>query len=181
MSYEFWQSIANTSWWIYFMFINLGYIAYLATKPQAQNIRAFYYMLPMVIALSILGMFTLISVTPSNFAAYLVSLIASVTLGWLLCLRLNARAVEGKTVVLMQGSWMLGFIVIALFCVRFYMGREISFDPSTLKSPTYSLITMILYGWAAGMLTSRIIFMRRVLKTGPYIAADEAKLILSEH
>ncbi len=181
MSYEFWQSIANTSWWIYLMFIYLSYIAYLATKPVAQDIRMFYFMLPVVIGVSILGMFTLITVTPTNLAAYAASLVSNALLGWLLCLRLNVRAVEGKKVLLMEGSWMISFIVIALFSIRYYLRLEISFDPTTYKSPSYSLIIMILYGWVAGLLIGRILFMRRVLKSGPYIAVDEAKLILSEH
>lgn len=179
MNYAFWQSIASTSWWFCLLTIYLVYIAYLATKPQVRDIRILYFVLVTSILLTLLGMFTLITITPANVSAYFATLFASAITGWALCFRLNIKAVEGKKLLLQQGSWMISFIVFLIFCGRIYFGNNISLDPAAFKTPTYSLVTIMLYGWATGIILGKIFFMRRVLEKGPFISVSETEGILS--
>lgn len=172
-SYEFWQMIANTPWWIATLFAYLTYGSYLATKPKTIPLRSFYIMLGMILSVSILGMTVLITVNQHNVMYYAAMLPIGVSLGWLQSARLKLQAIEGKNVIQMQGTWTLGIIVLAFFYVRYYYIHSMYFDPKMLKTPFYSLLLMIFYGLFTGLITGRLLYMRRIVRVGPFVAQAE--------
>ena len=173
MSYEFWQIIANTPWWIAFMFAWLTYASYLATKPKTIPLRSFYILFAIIIGASLLGMTVLITVTAHNIMYYVALMPVGVSLGWLQCSRMKILAIPEKKQFQIQGTWTLSFILLAAFFARYYYLHSDYFDPAILKTPFYSLIMMSFYGLFTGLIIGRLIYMRRILRVGPFVEGNE--------
>ena len=171
MSYEFWQAIAGTPWWIYFMFIYLAYASYLSTKPKIIPLKSFYLLLGLFLSLTSLAMFTLIIVTPTNAAYYAGMLMLGASLGWLQCINLKVVAIQGKKLLQIQGSYLFGIIIFTLIVARYALIKELDLTVDSFKTPFYSNLMMMFYGLFTGLIIGRLLYMKRVLKTGPFIPA----------
>ncbi len=175
-SYDFWQMIARTPWWVALLFAYLTYGSYLATKPKTIPLRSFYILLAVVIGTSILGMAVLITVNKHNVMYYAGLLPVGLSLGWLQCARMNIKAIEGKKVFYVQGTWTLSIIVLSFFYIRYYYLHSLYFDPAILKTPFYSLLLMSFYGLFTGLIAGRLLYMHRILRVGPFVPAPSVEL-----
>ncbi len=169
MSYRILQAIAATHWSIYFMFAYLAYASFLATKPKIIPLKSFYFLLVMFIALTSLAISTMIHVTSVNAAYYAGTLALGVSLGWLQCTRLKVAAIEGKKQFRIQGSYIFGILIFTLIVARYVYFTELDISVESFKTPFYSDLMMGFYGLFTGLVIGRLLYMKRVLKFGPFI------------
>jgi hypothetical protein len=169
MSYSVWGAFAETSWWIYLVFIWLGIIAFQASKPHVISFKAaIIYPSLMIVLLFSLMPFAL-KLDPYKIFLMLAAILPGLLLGWLQFHFRKIKAVKQTAQFYIPGSWGTFILLIALVALKFYYyNYAIHFDLSLLHEEQPAAFIALLCGLSVGLQTARSLCLYRCLKTGPY-------------
>ncbi|TAK73019.1 MAG: hypothetical protein EPO11_09310 [Gammaproteobacteria bacterium] len=168
MTNSIWESIADTPWWVYLVFIILIRMGYAATKGRVVHIRSFLVLPVIFIFTSLLNFFVNISFTPTNIALWLGTTLIGIAVGCIQFQLMKIKAVPNENKLYLPGTWGLLILLMLLFAARYYTGYEIALDPTILQQPKWMMGMFLLYGLLTGLFIGRAFCAVRRLKRGPY-------------
>ena len=168
MNDSIWQTIAGTSWWVYFVCIALVYVSYQASKPRIIKLHLLLVVTAYFICLSIIGMYAFVQLNALNIACWFVMFLLGSGCGWLQLCTTRAKAITGHRKLLLPGSWTTMFVIILLMAGRYYLRTEIHLDASIIQTAKFHFFAMAGYGFFTGFFLGRICCVLRVIKVGPF-------------
>lgn len=177
-AFKFWQSVANTPWWMYLFFLYLILLSYRTTKPQRIALIALQLGPGFYLLVSLASMIWLINTTPKNVAYWAAALTGGVLVGWLQFRIKNVKAIEDTKILQVPGTFLfLAFICTAIFA-KFYYGYTpdliamyVNLSLSTMIKSQSDRV-MLLLGLLTGLLSGRFLYARKVIQHGPYVPAS---------
>lgn len=164
MHASIWQTIAETSFWIYVLIGLLIYSGYQGSKQRTVPVKFLWANLIAVSAASFVSITLFVKLNAVYLAWWAATLVLGSGLGWLYYKTLQVQPLpeEGKFII--PGSWITLFIILGAIAAKYYFGYQITLDPGILKSGVYSQSVMILYGMLTGLNIGHLVYIRRALK-----------------
>ncbi len=170
MTQSIWDTIANTPWWVYVIFIFLLRAGLSATKPRTVPLRSFFVLPAILIPLSLINFFIDVNLTPTNVGMWLGALLVGILLGKVQFRLLRIKAIPKEAKLHVPGSWSLLIVLLVIFLTRYYYGHEMAIDPDVLKQPKWMMAMFLAYGFFTGLFIGRAISAVRCVKSGPFVA-----------
>ncbi len=169
MSYSTWEGIADTPWWVYLIMLGFLNIGYLVTKPRFIFVKAELFTQTLAMAILIIGISYIFKFTWHNTGIIFGSMLAGFMLGWMQFYFGDIRAVKGKWIVHIPGSWVVFILMIAIIIAKYYFyGHRFFISLEELKQEKYYPTYLTLSGLAIGLFIGRVHYLLRVVRSGPY-------------
>lgn len=165
MSYQIWNAIAETPWWMFLMITSLLYIAYFPTKKRAFAFRPFIINQCLYIGFLIIVLFFVTNITISNLALFGSFLLVGMMAGWM-HYRFNGIYVNKATLQIhMPGSWILFFLTLAIIPAKYYFFGTSNIDLLDLaKQEKFILYSSNLACLVVGLTIGRTYYLLRCVK-----------------
>lgn len=170
MSHSIWQVIANTPWWVFFLFVYLIRVSYVATKPRIIPLKSMLILPSIFVTLSIFGLANIIKLDSYNILLWLAALLVGSSLGWLQFYALKIKAIKEGNKIYIPGTWSVFFIVLTIFSIKYYFNVELALDPASIAASKYGPIFILMYGLFTGLFFGRLAYSIRCVKSGPYLS-----------
>jgi hypothetical protein len=177
MPYSFWEAVAETPWWIYWLLCCLFYFAYSATKPRIIFLKSALITESVLIVLLLL---LLASIAPFNILNILLFMALSgmgTVLGWLQFWYSGIKIIKNKVQFYSPGTWSIFiFISVILFLKYYFLGPRFLFGPVIMDQVYAHRFLAASVGLWVGLFIGRASYAFRCMKQGPSI--DEKDLPL---
>jgi len=170
MSYTAWETIAETPWWVFFIISLLMYAAYSATKPRYLYVKS--QLITQGISLFLLSLIVtyFVPFTLDNLGLLFLGLILGFVTGKAHFHYLKLKALEGRFVVYLPGSWLALLIIPSVVFIKYwYFGTNYTIDLDLLHTPFYQHWLATLSGLSFGLFFGRTSILLRCLRSGPYL------------
>ncbi|EKD71347.1 MAG: hypothetical protein ACD_46C00204G0001 [uncultured bacterium] len=171
MSYDFWQSIASTSWWYFLIFSYVIFMGVLSTKTRVVEIKNNIFILPTLFFISTIS--TLIiakQFTLKNAGIWAVGILIGYAISWLQLRFSKIRAIRNENKLKVPGSWNILMTLGIVLVVKYYTGYNFTFDIYAYD-PTHLFFWLAgLYGLFSGLFLGKMIYCHRCIKFGPFVA-----------
>jgi len=162
MNDSIWQTIAETSFWVYMIYGIIVYIGYSHSRQRTIPALVLWSNMIAFTAASVLGMSFFVKLNLVSFAWWAAFFLLGSCLGWMHYYRLQVKHDDGR--LLIPGSWITMAAISGTIAAKYYFAPGISFDPSILKTGDYSELLMALYGTITGLYIGRIAYSRRIIR-----------------
>lgn len=172
MSPNFWQAIASTSWWIIpgsaFVFL----ILYQSLKPKTIPVQGLTVMPILIFLMALIGIFIYVQFTSDNLFLFAYLFMFGAGIGWLNYRFLNIKAIKGQLTLHIPGSFTILLFGSVIGVCEYYFGIvHLSVTLATLLDILHNSIQlMAIFGFFSGFFAGRILYIRHVLKFGPFMA-----------
>lgn len=171
-AFKFWQSVANTPFWMYLFFLYVIALSYRTTKPQVVPYTAVKLAPLGVAALSLICMFTFLQVTMTNLIYLLTTMTAGLIIGWIQYRIKNIQADTDRKTIHLPGTYVLCIAVCCAIFAKFYYSYTPDYADFSVPlgsiSDAYSDKIMALLGLSCGLMLGRFIYAKKVMREGPY-------------
>lgn len=165
MESTIWDSIAATSWWVYFFYAFLLRSGYLATKPRQgayKSIRNtailfFFFATGTLVALKLFSLMT--------FGYWLGALTIGILTGWLQYRLARIKVIPETKIVQLAGSWFPMLIVFGLIYLYSRYGMNYAINLDLIHNPTVLAWLPAFYGLFAGLMIGKVLYLRQALNT----------------
>lgn len=164
MNASIWQTIAETSFWVYILYAMIIYIGYQHSKQRAIPTLVLWTSMIAFTCASIIGMSFFVKFSIVNIAWWGGLFLLGASFGWLHYYRLQVQHLADEEKLLIPGSWITMTAISGVMAAKYYFGPEISMDPDILKTGAYSPLLMALYGFITGLYIGRILYARRIIR-----------------
>lgn len=171
-AFKFWQSVANTPFWMYLFFLYVIAFTYRTTKPQIVPYTAVKLAPLGVATLAIICMFTFLQVTITNLAYLITALAAGFIIGWIQYRIKNIKADADSKTIHLPGTYVLCITVCCAIFAKFYYSYTPDYADFNITlgsiANAYSDKIMVLLGLSCGLMIGRFIYAKKVMREGPY-------------
>lgn len=169
MSYESWQAIANTPWWVYYLMVGLLMIGYLGNKPRYIRAKPELLLQGLFIVFFLFTLFHIVTTTLTLVLIAIGMLLIGIILGWLQFRFQGIQAIAGKNIIYVPGSYRTFFLILALIiCKYIFLGHAYFLNLNTLSHSEYHPYLFIFAGLVTGLFIGRAHYILRCLKQGPF-------------
>lgn len=170
MTYSIWQTIAETPWWFYVAFIIFLRLSFAATKTRIIHISHLFFLPAIFIPFSLISIYYTVTWQMRGFFLWSAACLFGIFWGWWQFRLRKIKAIKNQAQLCIPGTWNFFFIFIVFFLLKYYYDFSLTFDFNLLKQPQYANVFLALYGFLAGILLGRILYARRCLRIGPFLA-----------
>lgn len=164
MNHTIWQSIAETSFWVYMIYAAIVYFGYHHSKQRVIPTVILWTNMIAVTTATVIGMLLFVKFNLSSTAYWAGMFLLGATCGWLHYHRLQVQHLPDTGKLLIPGSWVTMTAISGVMTARYYYGADLSLDPAILKTGEYSSLLMAIYGMMTGLYIGRIMYVRRMIK-----------------
>lgn len=165
--YTFWQTVADTPWWVFVLFLSLVYMALAATKARVITLHQLFLLPFVLLTLSIIAAYTILPLTWNDLFFWLTSMLGGSGFGWIQFKVSNVHAIKKTNHLHLPGTWTVLIFVLILFFIKYNMGYLTLNDPAAFKAPSYRTFIVSVYGLFMGLSLGRLFYAITCLKRGP--------------
>lgn len=170
MMYAFWQSIAETPWWLIAVFSYFFYVGLKLTKPRQLHARYIYFSSVNTVPLLALCTYLVMQTTIANLMYLAGGALIGIVIGFLQFRILRIKAVKDQSVLHFPGSWFLLIVLSIIFVAKYhYHYAIVNYARSLFITDNYPYFIAIA-GFSCGMFIGRILYTKRLLINGPFVA-----------
>lgn len=163
------QTIANTPWWVYVLFVFLIRVGFSAMKSRIVPFRTLFILPSIFLVLSVMSLYSYLFFNPKHIAIWMGAILLGSLLGWLQFKVQNIKAVKNTAKIMLPGTSSILIMMICLFIARYYFSFQLSVDPNLFTQENYLVKALFIYGLFTGLFLGRAMYAIRCLRSGPYI------------
>lgn len=173
ISYNTWEAIAETPWYIYLLIWALLYLGYASTKPRVIMVKPQIISQILSLVIFIAMLFSLITISPQQIPLILGSCFIGFLLGYLHFYAGRVSAIQGTGKVFVPGSWTILVVIASLIFAKYYFyGHRFFISIEIIRDPRYLPVFLFFSGLAMGLILGRVLYLARVLKSGPFFVGE---------
>lgn len=170
------QILSHTPVWVWVILITLLYFGTLASRDRVQNLRRLTILPVMMACLSIQGQLQQFGWN----ALALLSWAGAVWLGAQIAMRManadNMR-VESASHIWVRGSWLPLTLMMLIFVGKYVQGISFAMQPALGTDTGAILVCSIAFGLVNGILLSKLLRVRQLLKKAQAAAAPQTAFV----
>jgi hypothetical protein len=171
MTPTIWDSIANTSWWVFFLYLYFIYAGYAALHSRYIPYKSLRGVSIIFLITTVSCLFIAKQITLTTLGLWSAALAVGIILGWTQFWLMRIKADKKNGSLKIPGNWLiLPFVFAAMYAqYRYNLMNMINLD--FLRSQQFFKWLPPLYGLLAGLFIGKAIYSKRCLQKGPWVAS----------
>lgn len=159
------QTLLDTPWWVYAIFIYVVYRGIRASQTRVMPL-ARLFILPLIIVVfadhTLLAMTTLSGALVLN---WLITLIIGFLIGWWLTKMRDIKADQEKGWLQISGLWISLLVILLIFGSHYYVGYMTAVHPVVVQRTFFAHIIFAINGITMGIIVGRLVHYLYCYKT----------------
>lgn len=168
-----WLTLKFTPWYVYLIFFYCLFIGLKCTKDGVVSIYKMMIIPVVFVCLSLESLFTNFKLDALLVYGYVGALILGVLLGALQGKLQNVSVDNDKKLIAIPGTWSTFFIIMVIFCSKYYLSYALQSDPALTVNTHFELGFLAVSGVTAGLFLGRTVYYWWMMVKGPWVELTE--------
>jgi hypothetical protein len=163
------QFIIHTPWWVFSVLVLLIYHGIMATQTQIVSISKLFIFPLLLIIISGHTIFTITTLTTTLVGYFIITVLFGSFMGWYMTKTTNIQVDHDNGLMQLQGSGFLLWMLLIIFCSKYYQGYIIATNPDLASHQGLLEIIFAINGICIGLLLGRFVHLVYCYKTKPTV------------
>lgn len=150
------QTLWDTPWWVYVLFVYLVKIGYDASKTRVMPFNRLFILPTVFLCISIETLIYSALLNAYTITAYIVSLALGIAIGWKLVRDQNIRIDKNRSLIQIPGNWATLLTILVIFTAKYYFGYKLANDPKLAQDTSFEMAVLAVSGGCTGLFFGRL-------------------------